>query len=145
MQAVDAAALIEYDTSDEKLIICYAALCHDLGKVSTTILKDGRLRSPGHAEAGVPLTRAMLKRITRKNKVIDTAAVLVKHHMQPGQFIQLHSTLAAYRRLALNLAAHTSIAMLAKLALADHQGRNGQGHQPLDTTSSFYQGISKKG
>ena len=144
MQSLDAAALLTYDSSDEKLTICYAALCHDLGKVSTTIFKDGHVRSPGHAEVGVPLTRSLLRRITRKNKIIDAAAVLVKHHMQPGQFIQLHSTLAAYRRLALNINKYANISMLVKLALADARGRNPQSHEPLTLTPHFLKAFVKK-
>ena len=59
---------LQLPTTDENLILSYAALCHDLGKVSTTILKDGVLKSPGHAEAGVPYTSALLKRITQESK-----------------------------------------------------------------------------
>ena len=38
------------------------ALCHDLGKPSTTRFEDGRIRSRGHEEAGVPPTLALLDR-----------------------------------------------------------------------------------
>ena len=145
MQAIDAAALLEYASSTERLIISYAALCHDLGKVSTSTVKNGRIKSPGHAEAGVALTKSLLRRITRKKTIIDSCATLVKHHMQPGQFIQLHSTLAAYRRLAIRLAAGgTSIDQLVKLAIADHRGRNGEGHEPLTTTPHFIKVFVKR-
>lgn len=137
MQALDAAAVLSYKNHNEKLIGCYAALCHDLGKVSTSIIKEGRIRSPGHAEAGVPLTFALLRRITHKNKIIDSCAVLVKYHMQPGQFVKLHSTLAAYRRLAVKIAKYTTIDMLAKLVLADYRGRAPHGHEPLTKTPHF--------
>ncbi len=137
MQTVDAAARIEVPSKNDTLILCYAALCHDLGKVSTTIIVDGRIKSPGHAEAGVPYTRALLKRITRKGKIVSAVALLVKYHMQPSQFIQLHASLAAYRRLAIKLAAYTTLEMLARLALADRRGRNGDGHEPLMITPDF--------
>lgn len=145
MQATDASSRLSFANNEERLIISYAALCHDLGKFSTTIFKDGRIRSPGHAEAGVPLTKKLLKRITRKNKIIDATAILVKCHMQPGQFIQLHAKDAAYRRLALRLAtADTTIEMLGKLCLADHQGRNPQSHEPLTTHPHFIKAFLKR-
>lgn len=140
MQTVDAAAVINSEgtaPSDEKLQLSYAALCHDLGKVSTTIIEEGRIKSPGHAEASVPYTRALLRRITRKVKIISIVELLVKHHMQPAQFVEQHSTLPAYRRLALKLAKYTTLEMLAKLALADRRGRNGDGHDPLMVTPKF--------
>ncbi len=143
MQALDAAAVLAYSSSVEKLTLCYAALCHDLGKVSTTIEKDGRIKSPGHAEAGVPLARSLLRRITRKKRIIDTVCLLVKYHMQPGQFIQLHATQAAYRRLALKLSPYATIEQLGKVALADHSGRNGAGHQPLCGIPHFIKAFLK--
>ncbi len=137
MQTLDAAARVQLPTTDENLILRYAALCHDLGKVSTTILKDGVWKSPGHAQAGVPYTKALLKRITRKVKIIETVALLVHYHMEPAQFVQSGAKLSAYRRLAIKLAKYTSLDMLAKLACADRQGRNPHGHEPLTIVPEF--------
>ncbi len=137
MQALDAAAQIDKGTTALNLILRYAALCHDLGKVSTSQVIDGRIRSPGHAEAGVPYTHALLKRITRNVKLIATVKALVKAHMLPSQFVKQHSSLAAYRRLALRLAPLTNADMLISLALADRRGRNPQGHEPLTLTPPF--------
>lgn len=132
MQAMDAAAALEYKDNHEKLIILFSTLCHDLGKVGTTVWVDDRWRSPGHAQAGVPLARALLKRITRQVNLIDTVKVLVKYHMEPMNFIKLNSSLTAYKRLALKLAKHdANIHMLSLLCLADQRGRNGKGHLPL--------------
>ncbi len=131
MEAFDAAEHIEVSSEEDKLILCYAALCHDLGKVSTTFEIDGRIHSPGHAEVGAKLARSLLKRITRKVKIINTVCLLIKYHMQPIQFIKLDAKPAAYRRLALKLAKYTTIDMLGKLALADYRGRNPHGHKPL--------------
>lgn len=137
MQTVDAAALLKYDNNEEKLVILYAALCHDIGKSVTTQLIGGILKSPGHAEAGVPLTNTLLKRITRKHKLINSVCILVKYHMQPGQFVQLDSSLPAYKRLALKLEGHANLLMLSKLAIADARGRNGKSSEPLDTHIEF--------
>ena len=54
MQAIDAAVVVaqKYNTKREKLILCYAALCHDFGKPYATVLVDHMLTSHGHAEIG---------------------------------------------------------------------------------------------
>lgn len=137
MQSLDAAVLIDKGTPQLNLILRYAALCHDLGKVSTTRTIDGRVTSRGHAEAGVPLARAFLKHLTRNVKLIDTVLILVKYHMQPGQFVQQDSGLAAYRRLALRLAPLANLDMLLSLAIADRRGRNPHSHEPLTSTPAF--------
>jgi tRNA nucleotidyltransferase (CCA-adding enzyme) len=55
-------------------------LCHDLGKVTTTIFEDGRWKAPGHAKAGVKLARNMLTRI-KMFKDLDKVLMLVEQHM----------------------------------------------------------------
>ncbi len=136
MQALDSSSSLTYDNHEEKLTIMLATLCHDLGKVTTTIFKDGHIRSPGHAMAGVLPTKNMLKRIVLNKKLIKTAAVLVKCHMRPGQLINSQATLSAYKRLAVDLsvesAGHANIKMLLKLAIADQRGRNPKSHIPLN-------------
>ncbi len=136
MQSLDAAVLSPV-TGEEKLILLYAVVCHDLGKISMTILQDGVLRSPNHAQAGVPYTRSLLKRITGKATLIRTVELLVRYHMEPGHFVALGAKLAAYRRLAVKLAPATNLYMLALLALADNRGRNGVGQEPLKERPPF--------
>src|SRR5207245_4393471 len=48
---------------DDRLVAMFAALCHDMGKPSTTVFERDRWRSPGHAEAGVPIARRFLETI----------------------------------------------------------------------------------
>ncbi len=137
MQTVDAAAQLDLMTKDKNLTLRYAALTHDLGKVSTTIVKDGHIKSPGHAQAGAIYAQALLKRITRKVKLIKAVVLLVKYHMEPSGFIKQNAGLAAYKRLAFKLATYTSLEMLATLALVDRRGRNANGPMPLTITPSF--------
>lgn len=57
-------------------------LCHDLGKAKCTTNEDGKIRSIGHEEAGIELTKTMLKRIHfDSHKVIGDIACLVGLHM----------------------------------------------------------------
>lgn len=131
MQTLDAAASLDYDDMNTKLIVTWASLCHDIGKVSTTLVIDGRIKSPGHAPAGARLAARLLKRITRNKDLIIAVEKLVRYHMQPIQMVLAGSTLAAYKRLAKKLAPEATIAMMTHLILADRWGRNPESHKPL--------------
>lgn len=129
MQVVDAAVqrLQECRDEREKKILMYAALCHDIGKPTTTIWDQNRWRSPGHAEAGVPIARALLRRITRESLLIKAVCTLVEHHMAPGEYGASNASDGAYKKLAMKLHPETSMRMLALLFAADRAGRNGDG------------------
>lgn len=131
MQALDAGAQLEYKNSEQTLMALYGIICHDLGKVTTTKVIDGRIRSLGHEEAGVPLAKSLLKRITRRVDLIHAVEKLVRHHMAPGTFAKMGAKLPAYKRLALKLAPEVNIELLAKVSLADKRGRNPASHEPL--------------
>lgn len=131
MQTIDAAAALSYAELHEKLMLIYAALCHDLGKVSTTEENEGSLTSYGHAQEGVQLAKKMLRRITHNTELIESVLKLVRYHMEPIQLVVQKSKLSAYKRLANKLAPQATMQMLAKLALADKRGRNPHGQIPL--------------
>lgn len=131
MQAVDAAALLDYKNEEEKLIIMYAALCHDIGKVTKTQHVNGRIKNIGHAQESALLCKKLLKRITNNNALMDAVTKLVQYHMEPFQFVHNKASAAAYKRLAYKLSPEVNMAMLGKLALADKQGRNACSHEPL--------------
>lgn len=135
MQAVDAAAQIPCDDDYQKLVLLYAALCHDLGKPKVSKMVDGNISSHGHDDVGAPIAKKMLKRIVCNKSLIDTVAKLVKLHMQPLQFMRSNAKKPAYKRLAKKLSPDANIALLAKLFLADKQGRNPEKGTPL--TSNF--------
>lgn len=131
MQTVDAAAQLPYENEQDKLIIMYAALCHDLGKVTTTVVNEEGIISHGHEQEGVALTQALLARITGKKDLIKQVCLLVKYHMAPAQFVNDGAKAPAYKRLARKLAPSLNLIMLAKLAIADKRGRNPAGDEPL--------------
>ncbi|MEX0849212.1 MAG: HD domain-containing protein [Candidatus Dependentiae bacterium] len=132
MQALDAAARIACNTEYEKLILLYAAMCHDLGKSKVSKIVDGNICSHGHAQVGAPLANKMLKRIACNKTLIDTVVKLVKLHMEPLGFIKSNAKKPAYKRLARKLSPDANIALLAKLFLADKQGRNPKSSMPLE-------------
>lgn len=132
MQTLDASVAYVYDDVQTTLALRYAALCHDLGKVTTTQRSaDGSITSYGHDVVGVALTKNLLTRIMRNTTLIDVVLLLVRHHMAPGQFVHDGAKAPAYKRLARTLYPQVTLAMLADLACADRCGRNPCGTTPL--------------
>lgn len=133
MQVLDAAAnlVATYKTDEEKLTLLYAGLCHDLGKKEVTTWVDGRWRSIGHAEAGAPLAKLLLSRITGKKKIISHVATLTYYHMEPGTYVASGAKQATYKMLAHKLGSDVSLATLSDLFCIDRQGRNGQSSEPF--------------
>jgi tRNA nucleotidyltransferase (CCA-adding enzyme) len=136
MQALDAAALIaqKYDNDFDKLALLYAALCHDLGKVTKTALVNGIIKSIGHEVDSKKYARTMMKRITHNADLIDAVSSLVLYHMTPLQFTANKAQLPAYKRLADKLSPQINMSLLIDLCTADKRGRNGMGHEPLTCT-----------
>lgn len=109
----------------KKVTVMLGALCHDLGKPSTTEFFDGRWRSYGHDEAGVEPTNSFLDTLNIhtlnnydiRNQVIE----LVRHHLKPGMFYKAKKVGdGAFRRLARQV----ELDLLYRVAKADALGRN---------------------
>lgn len=131
LQVVDAAAALRIGRREEDLMLLWGALCHDLGKVDTTRRVDGRIRSPEHTERGRASAERLLSRIVTARRVIAGAVKLAVHHLKPHDFYVNRASPRAFRRLALELAPEANLELLARLALADHRGRNPAGAEPL--------------
>ena len=117
-------------TGDERLAVMIGALCHDLGKPSTTKIEDGRIRSRGHEEAGEEPTKELLRQLIFSNEIQQSAVVIAKEHLKPGIF---HRELLAGRlseksyanavRKLLKRIQPTSWRVLIAASEADHRGR----------------------
>lgn len=101
---------------EERTILFFSALLHDVGKPITTIVDNGRIKSPGHDVAGVPVARSFLESIGCPSKIIDVVLPLVKEHM-----VHCYGEVNL-RRLAHRLYPAT-IQQLLYLIEADHSGR----------------------
>ena len=148
MQTLDAAANLNlYEGNEtlsaeqEKLIIMFAALCHDLGKTTTT---DEELHSKGHAKEGISIAKKLLKRITRDSILIKGVCKLTRYHMQPTALVKQKASARAYKRLAKKLAPEVSMRHLAMLALADARGRSPHGLKPLTGFDEIYTSFMEK-
>ena len=110
-----------------QLTLMLAAVSHDLGKPATTERVDGRIRSRGHEEAGVPPTLALLDRLDVHTlagyDVRHQVLGLVAHHLKPGMWHRGADPVGdgAFRRLARKV----DLELLARLSAADCLGRTG--------------------
>jgi tRNA nucleotidyltransferase (CCA-adding enzyme) len=128
LQVVDEAAALAADLAADRprqLAVMLAALCHDLGKITTTRFEDGRIRSRGHEEAGIEPTTALLDRwqvhsllgYDLRGQVLG----LVAQHLKPGQLYDERERVGdgAIRRLARKCEPD----LLYRVAKADCLGR----------------------
>ncbi len=123
--AMDAFAAHRKDESKDSLVAAYAILCHDMGKPHTSTVNDnGRIRSPGHDIAGVPIAVNFLNRLTQDTYLHKWVPILVKEHMQPMALYNNNAGDAAIRRLA-----HRAgrIDLLMQVCMADRRGRGEHG------------------
>jgi tRNA nucleotidyltransferase (CCA-adding enzyme) len=125
---IDRAKQLNGDLDRARLAtVMLAAICHDLGKPSTTAQIDGRIRSLGHEEAGVAPAARLLDRLNVQSldgfDVRSQVLALTAHHLKPGAFYKARDgvTDAAFRRLAQKV----DMELLARVARADCLGRTG--------------------
>lgn len=108
-------------------VIMLGAVCHDLGKPATTVHVGGRIRSPGHEEAGVAPAGRILDRLNIQTlDGLDVRAQvlgLVAEHLRPSAFHKAQDTVTdgAFRRLAQRV----DLELLTRFARADCHGRGG--------------------
>ena len=109
------------------LAMMLGAITHDFGKPMTTAVIDGRIRSPGHEEAGVAPATSFLDRLNVHSfggfDVRHAVLGLVAHHLKPSAFKKAQTPVSdgAFRRLAQKV----DLELLALLAKADCHGRTG--------------------
>ena len=124
LMVLDAASQLRTADKDSDWLLMLGALCHDFGKPQTTVEIDGRVRSPGHDDAGVAPTVEFLTRLNLPRRRQRQVAALVRHHLVPTLFVKQGTGAKGYRRLARKLsAADISPELLLRLAKADHLGR----------------------
>src|SRR5689334_5823207 len=120
--------LIEDLSYPRKVTVMLAALAHDFGKPATTLFLEGRWRSRGHEESGVPPTESFLDRINVFTidgyNVRAQVIALVREHLKPGEFYKKRDEVGdgAFRRLARRCEPD----LLYRVAKADSLGRNAE-------------------
>ena len=120
--------LIEDLSYPRRVTVMLAALAHDFGKPATTEFLEGRWRSRGHEEAGVPPAESFLDRINVHTidgyNVRAQVIALVREHLKPGEFYKKRDEVGdgAFRRLARRCEPD----LLYRVAKADSLGRNAE-------------------
>jgi tRNA nucleotidyltransferase (CCA-adding enzyme) len=99
-------------------IVMMAVLGHDMGKIHTTSVKDGRIVSPGHADEQDDMD-VFMRRVHFPVKDRGKVRALVSEHMQ-FQFPSVRSKARFLRRLS---AADVTVGQWAKVVVADHSSR----------------------
>ncbi len=136
LQVVDEAANLLGELAADRprqLAVMLGALCHDLGKPATTRFEDGRVRSRGHEEAGLPPTEALLDRWNVHSlqgyDVRGQVLQLVAQHLKPGQLFDDRERVSdgAIRRLARRCEPD----LLYRVARADCLGRRPGRFEPV--------------
>ena len=127
LMVVDKARAMNADLDRPRLLtVMLGAVCHDLGKPSTTAFIDGRIRSIDHEQAGVEPTLRLLDRLNVHSidgyDVRGQVVGLVAQHLKPGMFHKAPNVGdGAFRRLAQKV----DMELLARVARADCLGRTG--------------------
>ena len=110
-------------TDDERFILFFAALLHDVSKADTTVIDPvtGRIGQPGHSKRGAIDARVLLWRMNVPFDLREAICRLINVHQVP--FFALSSTKVQPERLVHKLSWELDIRLLAALAEADMRGR----------------------
>ncbi|ACV21598.1 Multifunctional CCA protein [Slackia heliotrinireducens] len=98
MRVVDLAAGLRGQASNPRYFM-YASLVHDLGKIVTTQVIDGRIRAFGHEYEGVPIAKTFLGRLTNESGLIRYATNMMTLHMRPNMLAAQHAGRKPYMKL----------------------------------------------
>ena len=112
-------------SADDREVLMWAALCHDLGKAEVTErAPKGRIRSPGHDVASARIAKEWLESLRISGRLVTRVEALCRHHLAPALFVKEGAGPKAYRRLARKLAdAGLKMMDLERFARADQLGR----------------------
>lgn len=121
MMVLDQAAKLK-SKSNYPIALMLSAICHDLGKITTTKVIDSKITSYGH-ENELYLTDMFLKNLTDNNDLIKSVKILVKNHMRPNSLVDSKTTDKAIRRLIVDCSSKlVNINDVLLLAKADRLG-----------------------
>ena len=110
---------------DDRAVLLFSALLHDVAKPATTKIIDGRITSRNHEPMGEPMAHDILTQMGVKQSIKDRVGCLIANHLQHVTiFNEKNNPKKATQTLARNLAKKgSSIAELLLLIEADASGR----------------------
>lgn len=119
MMVVDEAAKVKLKSKNLKVFM-WAALLHDIGKQSTTKIRNGRITSYDHDKVGEKLAKEFLLHFTDDNNFIDEVCGLVRYHMHILYVVNK----LPYKDMK-GMRENTDINEVALIGLCDRMGRLG--------------------
>lgn len=106
--------------ADERAVLFWAALLHDVAKPATTrVGLDGRVSAPGHSRRGEIMARRLLWELGVKPRLREAVCGLVAHHQAPLHLIEREAPVRRLHRIS----QQASCGHLVALARADILGR----------------------
>lgn len=98
METIDRAAEVRDKTSDP---FCFMilTLTHDLGKIVTTEVVNGRIHAYEHEKKGMPIVDAFVERICGEKRVLDYVDNMVPLHMRPNMVAYSKSALKSTNKM----------------------------------------------
>ncbi len=98
MKVLDAGVLYR-DRLREPRYFMLSCLCHDLGKITTTSVTDGRIHSYCHESAGPEIAERFLSRFTGEKELIKYVLNMVILHMKPYVMVNAGSSVKSMNKL----------------------------------------------
>ena len=117
MLVVDEAAIVK-EMSIDKDVFMWVALLHDIGKVTTTKIRHGRITSYDHDVAGAGMAKKFLEKCVKDKDFVESVAKYIYWHMQP-LFVSKKLPFANLTKMSQEV----SPAELALFSLCDRRGR----------------------
>lgn len=117
MLVLDNAAKIK-KLSNDRVAFMWAALLHDIGKLTTTKVRKGRITSYNHDIEGEKISKQILDKLTDDKDLKYKVSKLVRYHMQP-LFFDKNLPFFSYKDM-LNEVDYNEVALIS---MADRLGR----------------------
>ncbi|MBB4866868.1 putative kinase [Pseudomonas nitritireducens] len=110
-------------SAEDRFILFYAALLHDISKPATAVIENGRVSNPNHSPRGAIDTRILLWRAGVPFAARETICRLIRVHQVPFHCLKGDRKGNSPEFIIDRLSWEVPIWMLAALAEADIEGR----------------------
>ena len=100
MMCIDTMAGFKTGIPKKDEVLMFAALCHDLGKITHTQITKEKIMAHGHAQAGIEPMYSFLDRLTNDKELGANIEPLIRYHLAPSQLYRGNASNKAIKKLA---------------------------------------------